>query len=143
MTERGSRRDPVGEQLAGWGSVALLETRGRISAHPIRTPVGFVEDATGSLLIAAGDAEASWVRNLDADARCRATVGDRSAEYVAEELIGSERNAAIAALILRYGTPAERLGAGPAFRLRPVAEGSGRRSEASIGRPEDRSRRMT
>ena len=123
VPEGGLLRDPVGEQLAACGSVALLETRGRISADPIRAPVGFVEDADGSLLIAAGDAGASWVRNLEAEPLCRAIVGDRAADYVAEELIGSERNAAIAALILRYGTPAERLGAGPAFRLRPVAEG--------------------
>lgn len=117
------RSDPVGEQLAGWGTVALLETRGRVTANSIRTAVGFVEEADGSLLVAAGDAGAGWARNLEAEPRCRATVGDRSADYVAEELVGSERNAAIAALILRYGTPAERLGAGPAFRLRSVAEG--------------------
>ena len=123
MSEGGSPRDPVGEQLAAWGSVALLQTRGRVSAGPVLTPVGFVEEADGSLLIAAGDAGASWARNLEADACCRATVGERSSEYVAEELSGSERNAAIAALILRYGTPAERLGGGPAFRLRPVPEG--------------------
>jgi len=33
-------------------------------------------------------------------------------------LDGAARNAAIGALILKYGTPAERLGRGPAFRLR-------------------------
>jgi len=37
---------------------------------------------------------------------------------VAEPLDGAERNVAITALILKYGTPAERLGRGPAFRLR-------------------------
>jgi hypothetical protein len=33
------------------------------------------------------------------------------------------RAAAIRDLILRYGTPSERLGAGPVFRLRPSAAG--------------------
>ena len=36
--------------------------------------------------------------------------------YRAEEIDGPERARAITELILKYGTPAERLGAGPAFR---------------------------
>jgi hypothetical protein len=39
---------------------------------------------------------------------------------VGEPLAGAEANAGIVALILKYGTPAERLGRGPAFRLRQV-----------------------
>jgi hypothetical protein len=41
--------------------------------------------------------------------------------HLAIPLSGDERNAAITALILKYGTPSERLGAGPAFRLVPMA----------------------
>jgi hypothetical protein len=42
---------------------------------------------------------------------------------VAVALSGADHSDAIVALILRYGTPAERLGAGPAFRLvRPDAQ---------------------
>jgi hypothetical protein len=67
--------------------------------------------------VAAGDPDADWARNLEADPRCRVTIEDRTMERVAIQLEGPERNAAIAALILRYGTPAERLGLGPAFRL--------------------------
>jgi hypothetical protein len=37
-----------------------------------------------------------------------------------EELDGADRARAITELILKYGTPAESLGAGPAFRLRPA-----------------------
>jgi IMP dehydrogenase/GMP reductase len=48
---------------------------------------------------------------------------DDSGPFVAEEMTGAERNAAIASLILRYGTPAEGLGRGPAFRLRRVSTG--------------------
>jgi hypothetical protein len=44
-------------------------------------------------------------------------VSGASFEAVAEPLDGAARNAAIASLILKYGTPAERLGRGPAFRL--------------------------
>lgn len=41
----------------------------------------------------------------------------------AERLRGDAANRAVVALILKYGTPAERLGRGPAFRLRPVEPG--------------------
>ncbi len=94
--------------------------------------IGFVEDqvgptvatcasgASGAILVAAGAADAFWARNLlgrpglprvgggavvrgDRGAtRCR-----RSCRVVRES-------------ILRYGTPAEGLGHGPSFRLRPV-----------------------
>jgi hypothetical protein len=46
--------------------------------------------------------------------------GDRR-EMIATALDGPEAAAAVRGLILRYGTPAERLGRGPAFRLIPAA----------------------
>jgi hypothetical protein len=70
--------------------------------------------------VAAGDPDADWARNLEADERCTISVSGRSFEAVAEPLDGAARNAAIGALILKYGTPAERLGRGPVFRLRRV-----------------------
>jgi deazaflavin-dependent oxidoreductase (nitroreductase family) len=114
----------VGRQLATWGKVALVETRGRISGMPARAAVGFLEEADGSILIAAGDPDAAWARNLEADGQCLVTVGDVSGWFDAEALVGAERNAAIAGLILRYGTPAEGLGRGPTFRLRPREPGT-------------------
>ena len=48
----------VGEQLAGWGVVAILETRGRVTGRPARAAVGFVEEPDGSLLVAAGEPDA-------------------------------------------------------------------------------------
>ena len=69
--------------------------------------------------MAAGDPDAAWARNLESDETCLVTVGERSGTFRAEPLVGPERNAAIAGLILRYGTPAEGLGRGPTFRLRP------------------------
>jgi deazaflavin-dependent oxidoreductase (nitroreductase family) len=82
--------------------------------------VGFIEEPDGSLLVAAGDPDADWARNLEADPACRLTVGDRSWDAVAEPLDRAAAARAVTGLILRYGTPAERLGRGPAFRMRPV-----------------------
>jgi hypothetical protein len=48
------------------------------------------------------------------------TVAERSWDAVAEPLDRTATASTVSALILRYGTPAERLGRGPAFRLRPV-----------------------
>jgi hypothetical protein len=94
--------------------------------------VGFVEEPDGTLLIAAGDQGADWALNLLADPRCRVRIGDAEGGYVAVELGAAEHARAVRELILRYGTPAERLGAGPAFRLRPAGQDSGstRRDEA-------------
>jgi deazaflavin-dependent oxidoreductase (nitroreductase family) len=107
--------------LAAWGKVAVIEARGRRSGRRISTPVGFVEDADGSLLVAASDDHTGWARNLLSDPRCRVTIGDVGGSYLAEPLDAAGHAAAVTALILRYGAPAERLGAGPAFRLRPYA----------------------
>jgi deazaflavin-dependent nitroreductase family protein len=112
--------DPIGEELAGWGKVALLETVGRTSGKKVQSAVGFVEVDDGALYVAAGSDLADWALNLRARPRCRATVGDHAAGYDALEVNGEERNGAVVALILKYGTPAERLGRGPVFRLEPV-----------------------
>jgi Domain of unknown function (DUF385). len=109
----------IGEQLAGWGKAALIETRGRVSGDTARAHVGFVEDADGSIFVAAG-LGANWAANLLAEPACTVTIAERSFRGVAEPLAGAELAGAIRELILRYGTPAERLGPGPAFRIRPV-----------------------
>jgi deazaflavin-dependent oxidoreductase (nitroreductase family) len=111
----------VGEQLAGWGKAALLETRGRVSGRPARAHVGFIEEPDGSILVAAG-VGAQWAANLLANPDCMVTVGERAFRGRAEPLTGPDLAGAIRELILRYGTPAERLGSGPAFRIRPVAD---------------------
>jgi deazaflavin-dependent oxidoreductase (nitroreductase family) len=112
--------DAYGEQLAAWGKVVLLETTGRISGLPRRAAVGFVEEPDGSLLVAAGSPTAAWATNLLADPACHGTVRTARRSYRAEEIDGPDRARAIRELILKYGTPAEGLGAGPAFRLRPT-----------------------
>ena len=108
----------VGEQLAGWGKAALIETRGRASGRPVRAYVGFIETADGAIVVAAGPG-ANWAANLLADPACTVTVNARTFRGLAEPLAGADYAAAIRDLILRYGTSAERLGSGPAFRIRP------------------------
>lgn len=81
--------------------------------------VGFVERDDGALMVAGGP-DAAWAARLRSDPRARVTVGDRAFEVEAAELDGAAHAAAIRDLILRYGTPAERLGSGPAFVLRPL-----------------------
>jgi deazaflavin-dependent oxidoreductase (nitroreductase family) len=110
--------DPLGTQLAGWGKVALLETRGRASGRVVRTAVGFVDDGR-DLLVAAGTESTDWALNLRANPDCTITIEDRTADYTAAEVGDDGRGRAVVALILKYGTPAERLGHGPVFRLSP------------------------
>ena len=112
--------DSHGDQLAAWGKVVMLEVRGRVTGATIRTAVGFVDEPDGSLLVAAGSPRASWALNLFADPACHGTIGEQRRAYLAEELDGSARARTITELILKYGTPAESLGTGPAFRLRPA-----------------------
>ncbi|MEX2548106.1 MAG: nitroreductase family deazaflavin-dependent oxidoreductase [Chloroflexota bacterium] len=108
----------IAEDLTDWGKVVLLETVGRTTGRPVSAAVGFVEDQDGSLLIAAGSDVADWALNLRVNPDCRATIGERVATYEATEVDGPDRSRAITQLILKYGTPAEKLGRGPVFRLR-------------------------
>jgi deazaflavin-dependent oxidoreductase (nitroreductase family) len=114
--------DELGEQLVGWGKVLRLETRGRLSGRPLEVAVGYVDEPDGSFLVAAGTPETDWARNLEADPGCRVAVGEEQLRpAAAEPLDGPDAHRAVRELILRYGTPAERLGRGSVFRLRPVS----------------------
>jgi hypothetical protein len=73
------------------------------------------------VLVAAGSPEADWARNLDAEPRCRVVLGDATwPAAIAEPLAGGDAQRAVRELILKYGTPAERLGRGPVYRLRSL-----------------------
>jgi deazaflavin-dependent oxidoreductase (nitroreductase family) len=113
--------DELGEQLAGWGVVVTVETRGRVTGRPVEVALGYLEESDGSVLVAAGTAESAWVRNLANDPACRVRLGEASWPAVAEPLDGPDAARAVRDLILKYGTPAERLGRGPVFRLRRAA----------------------
>ena len=84
--------------------------------------VGYVDEADGSILVAANE-RAAWALNLVADPNVQVEVGERRFAAVAEPLSPGDHAIAVRGLILRYGTPAARLGRGPSFRLRPVAMG--------------------
>jgi deazaflavin-dependent oxidoreductase (nitroreductase family) len=114
--------DELGDQLAASGKFVRIETRGRASGRPRSVTVGFAEEANGSLLVAAGEPDADWAENLLAEPRCVASVGERRFAVLAEPLGPAEAARAVTELILKYGTPAERLGRGTAFRLRPDLE---------------------
>jgi deazaflavin-dependent oxidoreductase (nitroreductase family) len=109
------------DDLVASGRFVRIETLGRRSGQPRSATVGFVEEPDGAILVAAGGGEADWALNLDAEPACRMTIGERTVEAVAEPLDAHEHAAAIRGLVLRYGTPAEGLGHGPSYRLRPVA----------------------
>jgi deazaflavin-dependent oxidoreductase (nitroreductase family) len=114
----------IGEELASWGKVIVLETRGRVTGRPARAALGFLEDPDGTLFVAAGDPGADWAANLDADPECRVTLGTSTHDAFAVPIEGPERGRAIRGLILKYGTSAERLGAGPVYRLRRLPPGA-------------------
>jgi deazaflavin-dependent oxidoreductase (nitroreductase family) len=97
----------------------LLETIGRSTGNPVTTAVGFADQPDGSIFIAAGSDTADWALNLQANPRCLVTIADTSAWFDATETDEGDRAQAVTALILKYGTPAERLGRGPVFRLVP------------------------
>lgn len=109
------------EDLAAWGTVVMLETVGRHSGRPRRAAVGFVAEPEGSLLVAASQPETQWALNLTVDPGCVVEREGIRTPHRAELLDELARQAAVTALILKYGTPAERLGGGPAFRLVAVA----------------------
>ena len=107
-------------ELVAQGRVAHLITSGRASGEPRSVAVGFVEEPDGSILVAANGPRSAWGLNLLASPTATVEIGDRRFVAVAEELERPEHGRAVSALILRYGTPSEGLGAGPSFRLRPV-----------------------
>lgn len=112
------------DELVASGRFVRIEARGSHSGLDRAVTVGFVDDADGSggLLVAATAPDAAWARNLLADPACHVHVGDRSFDAIAEPLDRTEHARAVRELILRYGTPAEGLGHGPSFRLRPAGE---------------------
>ncbi|MBI3751883.1 MAG: nitroreductase family deazaflavin-dependent oxidoreductase [Chloroflexi bacterium] len=121
MPREGDAANEIGQQLAAWGKVARIQTRGRATGRPAVAAVGFVEEADGGLLVAAGSPDADWARNLEANPSAVVTIEGRSVDMTAEALSGDVANRAVVELILKYGTPAERLGRGPVFRLVPAS----------------------
>jgi hypothetical protein len=74
--------------------------------------------------VAAGD-RSDWAINLIDDPDVLVEVGERVFRATAQPLSPVDHASAIRGLIIRYGTPAERLGRGASFRLRPLAGAGG------------------
>jgi deazaflavin-dependent oxidoreductase (nitroreductase family) len=110
------------DDLVASGRYVRIRARGGRTGELRVVTVGFVEDELerGALLVASGTGS-DWARNLLADPACRVETADRTFAAVAEPLDAADHARAVRGLILRYGTPAERLGHGPSFRLRPSA----------------------
>ena len=111
------------DDLVASGRFVRITTLGGRSGQVRSVTVGFVDDddgPPGSILVAAGGTDSAWARNLLADPECRVAAGERSWDAVAEPLTPAEHARAVRDLIQRYGTPAEGLGRGDSFRLRPM-----------------------
>lgn len=110
------------DDLVASGRFVRIEARGQQTGLARPVTVGFVDDPQhpGAILVAAGTADTAWAGNLLADPACHVGLADRSFDAVAEPLGPADHARVIRELILRYGTPAESLGRGASFRLRPV-----------------------
>ena len=116
------------EDLLASGRFVRVTTVGGRSGLARSVTIGFVADdegPPGSILVSAGSTDTSWARNLRADPTCRVEMADGSWDAVAEPLTPAEHARAVRGLILRYGTPAEGLGRGDSFRLRPASDAPG------------------
>lgn len=120
------RSGSLEDDLTTWGRTLALETRGRTSGRVRRVTIGFVEAPDGSLLVAASARDTHWAQNLAMQPRCTVERAGERRECVAMPIAGDVAQDAVRALIIKYGAPAERLGAGPVFRLIPLTSLEGR-----------------
>ena len=99
-----------------------MQTRGHRTGAARTVTVGFVDEPDGSILVAAGSPDRAWAANLLADPRVEVRLVGRAFTGEAEVLDDRDprRARAIRELILRSGTPAENLGSGPVFAIRPA-----------------------
>jgi deazaflavin-dependent oxidoreductase (nitroreductase family) len=126
------------DHLVASGRFVRVTTRGERSGLARPVTIGFVVDdggPPGSILVAAGGTDAAWARNLLTDPACRVEMADTAWDAVAERLTPTEHARAIRDLILRYGTPAEGLGRGDSFRLRPASDTLGDGGRRTPGSP--------
>jgi deazaflavin-dependent oxidoreductase (nitroreductase family) len=92
--------------LTGFGISVLgsrvLETRGRKSGQPRRTPVNLLR-LDGREYLVAPRGQAQWVRNVRADeGRLVLQLGRRRTSYVATELTGDDRVPVLRAYLRRW-----------------------------------------
>ena len=78
--------------------IAILETKGRNSGRPRRTPVGRALDGDTCWIVAEHGRKASYVRNIQADPRVRVKVGGRWRSGTAHLVPGEDPYARLRAL---------------------------------------------
>lgn len=110
------------------GDLGVLESTGGRTGEMRRTHTGFARRSDGSLVIGAAHPVTQWPHNLVAHPRCRYEIHGEPADYLAAEVAGPERDAALADLAARYGDNTPR--GGRTFVLRPV-DGDGTDASAS------------
>lgn len=125
------------DDLAAWNKVVRLHTTGRRSGRIRSVTVGYVEEEDGALMVAAASEATAWAANLRSRPDCVVELDGQQYPSRAIPLEGSARDRAVTRLILKYGTPAERLGAGPAFRLQPHDSSAGPRRNVYTDRITD------
>jgi deazaflavin-dependent oxidoreductase (nitroreductase family) len=87
--------------LSVWGS-RVLETRGRRSGRPRRTPVNLLE-VEGRHYLVSPRGETDWVRNVRADeGRLTLVLGRRRDERIAEELADSAKVPVLRAYLRKW-----------------------------------------
>ncbi|PXA68211.1 nitroreductase/quinone reductase family protein [Cryobacterium arcticum] len=104
----------------------VLIVRGRISGHPIGTPVAPF-DYAGDRYLIARRGETQWVRNLRIAGRCELRLRWRHVPFHATELRGDEHQLVVGAYLKRLGRRADAFLAElpnpadhPIFRLDPI-----------------------
>jgi hypothetical protein len=114
------------DDLVRDGRVARLDLPAGNGGAARSVAVGFAEQPDGTLLVAAGSAESAWAHALEDEPDVQVTIGGRSFRASTALLPDDDPRRAIAIreLILRYGTPSERLGRGPVFALTPLDSAS-------------------
>jgi deazaflavin-dependent oxidoreductase (nitroreductase family) len=105
------------------GDLGILETTGARSGAARRTHTGFALRADGSLVIGAAHASTQWPHNLAADRACHYEIRDLRRAYVAREVTGAEREAALEALAMVYGENTPR--GGRTYILEPTHGATG------------------
>lgn len=85
--------------VEGGYALRVLETTGRASGRPRRTPVGLVQ-LSGQYFVVAPDQQRDWVRNLDAHRTCRLLTSNAQTSHAAEPVTGHE-GAEVVATYLR------------------------------------------
>jgi deazaflavin-dependent oxidoreductase (nitroreductase family) len=87
--------------ISVWGS-RILESRGRTSGLPRRTPVNLL-DFEGQQYLVSPRGDSQWVRNVRADAgRLVLILGRRSEGRIAQEVADSEKGPLLRAYLRRW-----------------------------------------